>query len=51
MKRTAGSGRLPARRAAVCWRGAAGPVFGVSVPVAVSPSLRLPAPVVWARAA
>jgi hypothetical protein len=35
----------------------AGPVFGVSVPVAVPPSLRLapppalPAPVAWARAA
>ena len=37
--------------------GAAGPVFGVSAPVAVPPSLRLaapaalPAPVAWARAA
>jgi len=36
--------------------GAAGPVFGVSVPVAVPPSLRLappaalPAPLAWARA-
>ncbi len=37
--------------------GRCGPVFGVSVPVAVPPSLRLspppalPAPVAWARAA
>jgi len=39
------------------FRGAAGPVFGVSVPVAVPPLLRLaapaalPTPVAWARAA